>query len=81
MDYEKAIENLKNILTDVERFAEINKSIFDAIDTDNSGTLEKEEVEDFMKDLLRGIENTQAEIGHMDQNNNIPVDDRYRQVF
>ena len=58
MDYERAIENLKNILTDVERFAEINKSIFDAIDTDNSGTLEKEEVDIFMKDLLRGIETT-----------------------
>lgn len=58
MDYERAIENLKNILTDVERFAEINKSIFDAIDTDNSGTLEKEEVDTFMKDLLRGIETT-----------------------
>lgn len=56
MDYEKAIDNLKSILIDVERFAEINKSIFDAIDTDNSGTLERDEVESFMKELLRGID-------------------------
>lgn len=55
MDYEKAIENLQNILTNEEKFAEINRSIFDAIDTDNSGTLEKEEVETFVKGLLKGI--------------------------
>lgn len=56
MDYTKAIDNLHKILTNEERFAEINKSIFDAIDTDNSGTLERDEVESFMKDLLRGMQ-------------------------
>ena len=61
MDYEKAIENLKEILTNEEKFAEINKSIFDAIDTDNSGTLEKEEVESFVKGLLKGINDESAE--------------------
>lgn len=55
MDYNKAIENLDKILTNEEKFAEINKSIFDAIDTDNSGTLERDEVESFIKGLLRGI--------------------------
>ena len=30
-------------------------AIFDAIDTDNSGSLEKEEVETFVKGLLKGI--------------------------
>ena len=55
MDYQKAIENLDRILTNEEKFAEINKSIFDAIDTDNSGTLEREEVESFIKGLLKGI--------------------------
>mmetsp|Transcript_484 Transcript_484/g.540 ORF Transcript_484/g.540 Transcript_484/m.540 type:complete len:129 (-) Transcript_484:50-436(-) len=55
MDYSKAIANLNSILTDEEKFAEINKSIFDAIDTDNSGTLEKDEVESFVKGLLKGI--------------------------
>ena len=55
MDYQKAINNLHSILTQEEKFAEINKSIFDAIDTDNSGTLEREEVEQFVKSLLVGI--------------------------
>ena len=55
MDYQKAIDNLHKILTNEEKFAEITKSIFDAIDTDNSGTLEKEEVELFIKDLIRGV--------------------------
>lgn len=55
MDYQKAINNLHGILTNEEKFAEINKSIFDAIDTDNSGTLEREEVESFVKSLLVGI--------------------------
>ena len=55
MDYNKAIDNLHQILTNEERFAEINKAIFDAIDTDNSGTLERDEVESFIKNLLKGI--------------------------
>ena len=56
MDYQRAKENLSRILTDEERFSEINKSIFDAIDTDNSGTLEKDEVEDFIKEMLRSMQ-------------------------
>lgn len=56
MDYIRARDNLSGILTDEERFAEINKSIFDAIDTDNSGTLEKDEVETFIKDMLRSMD-------------------------
>lgn len=55
MDYQKAINNLHAILTNEEKFSEINKSIFDAIDTDNSGTLERDEVESFVKSLLVGI--------------------------
>ena len=60
MDYQKAINNLHLILTNEEKFAEINKSIFDAIDTDNSGTLEREEVESFVKSLLVGIHNDEV---------------------
>ena len=55
MDYQKAISNLHSILTHEEKFAEINKSIFDAIDTDNSGTLDRDEVESFLKSMLDGI--------------------------
>ena len=72
MDYEKAIKNLNEILTREERFAEINKSIFDAIDTDNSGTLEKDEVESFVKGLLKGI--------HQDQEID-DIENRHKIVF
>ena len=61
MDYQKAINNLHSILTHEEKFAEINNSIFDAIDTDNSGTLEREEVEIFVKSLLVGIHNEEED--------------------
>ena len=61
MDYQKAINNLHSILTHEEKFAEINKSIFYAIDTDNSGTLEREEVEIFVKSLLVGIHNEEED--------------------
>ena len=74
IDYSRAIDNLHKILTDEEKFAEINKSIFDAIDTDNSGTLEKDEVLTFVKELIRGMD-VQNEIGSQ------VIDDRYRQVF
>ena len=82
MDYAKAVENLHRILTNEERFAEINKSIFDAIDTDNSGTLEKEEVEGFIKDLLKGMQTEQGEAGPYGQVEvGQQVEDRYRVVF
>ena len=61
MDFQKAIQNLTGILIDEEKFSEINKSIFDAIDTDNSGSLEKEEVETFVKGLLKGIHSGDSE--------------------
>ena len=54
MDYQRARDNLSRVMTDEERFSEISKSIFDAIDTDNSGTLEKDEVEDFIKQMIKG---------------------------
>ena len=46
---------MHSILTHEEKFAEINKSIFDAIDTDNSGTLDRDEVLSFLKSMLDGI--------------------------
>ena len=61
-----------DILTNEERFADINKSVFDAIDTDNSGTLEKEEVEVFVKGLLKGVS---------DESNNDDFEERHKLVF
>jgi Ca2+-binding EF-hand superfamily protein len=68
------------MLTDEERFAEINKSIFDAIDTDNSGTLEKDEVEVFIKDMLRSMDLDYSRNNHLDSQPSL-IDDRYRNVF
>ena len=49
MDYEKAIKNLHSILLDEKRFSEILRLIFDMIDTDDSGTLDTDEIKDFVK--------------------------------
>lgn len=75
MDFAKAIDNLHKILTNEEKFAEINKAIFDAIDTDNSGTLERDEVESFIKGLLRGVHTDESGL------NNGDFEDRHRIVF
>ena len=80
MDYIRARDNLSRMLTDEERFAEINKSIFDAIDTDNSGTLEKDEVEVFIKDMLRSMDLDYSRNNHLDSQPSL-IDDRYRNVF
>ena len=74
MDYQKAIQNLTDILIDEEKFSEINKSIFDAIDTDNSGSLERDEVETFVKGLLKGIH-----AGGED--NSLDLQERHKIVF
>ena len=39
VDYQKAIQNLTDILIDKEKFMEMTSNIYDAIDTDNEGTL------------------------------------------
>ena len=80
MDYIRARDNLSRMLTDEERFAEINKSIFDAIDTDNSGTLEKDEVEVFIKDMLRSMDLDYSRNNQLDSQPSL-IDDRYRNVF
>jgi len=54
VDYEKAIQNLTDILIDPEKFAEMTNNIYDAIDTDNSGTLEVDQVEQFVREFLKG---------------------------
>ena len=74
MDYQKAIQNLTDILIDEEKFSEINKSIFDAIDTDNSGSLERDEVETFVKGLLKGIHSGS-------EDNSLDLQERHKIVF
>ena len=39
VDYQKAIQNLTDVLIDGAKLQEMSRNIFDAIDTDNSNTL------------------------------------------
>tara|TARA_B110000305_G_C18753825_1_gene322227 strand:+ start:12 stop:290 length:279 start_codon:yes stop_codon:yes gene_type:complete len=45
---------LTDILIDKEKFMELTSNVYDAIDTDNAGTLEVEMVENFVRTFLRG---------------------------
>ena len=54
VDYQKAIQNLTDILIDIDKFREMCKNIYDAIDTDNEGTLKVGQVETFVRDFLKG---------------------------
>ena len=54
VDFAKATQNLTDILIDAEKFTEFCKNIYDAIDTDNEGTIPTAQVEAFVRDFLRG---------------------------
>ena len=54
VDYQKAIQNLTDILIDIDKFREMCKNIYDAIDTDNEGTLKVDQVETFVRLFLAG---------------------------
>ena len=45
---------MTDILIDADKFAEFSKNIYDAIDTDNAGTIPCPQVETFVRDFLRG---------------------------
>ena len=55
MDYKRAIETLTDIIVNEDRFDELIHNIFDAVDTDASGTLNKEELIPFIQLLISGI--------------------------
>ena len=54
VDYEKAIQNLTDILIDQLKFEEMNFNIFLAIDDDNAGVVNADVAEEFMRTFLRG---------------------------
>ena len=54
VDYQKAIQNLTDILIDIDKFREMAKNIYDAIDTDNEGTIKTVQVENFVRLFLKG---------------------------
>ena len=71
VDYLKAIQNLTDILIDHDKFNEMVRNIYDAIDTDSSGTLTVEQVEVFVRAFLKGNQiegqiNTSFEDKHED---------------
>ena len=54
VDYEKAIQNLTDILVDSFKMEEMNANVFLALDEDNSGTLSVPLVVTFCSDFLKG---------------------------
>ena len=71
VDYEKAIQNLTDILIDSRKFDEMNENIFLAMDEDNSGVLQCDVAEEFVREFLRGTQvdgqtNTDFEAEHVD---------------
>ena len=73
VDYQKAIQNLTDILIDLEKFQEMTKNIYDAIDTDNVGTLEVNQVEEFVRNFLKG--------NQIEGQINTSFEDRHDQIF
>ena len=54
VDFAKACQNLTDILIDDDKFLEFCQNMYDAIDTDNAGTIAIKQVEIFVRDVLRG---------------------------
>ena len=73
VDYLKAIQNLTDILIDLEKFQEMTRNIYDAIDTESSGTLQVEEVEIFVRNFLKG--------NQIEGQINTSFEDRHDEVF
>jgi len=46
--------NLNDILIDIDKFREMTKNIYDAINTDKEGTIRVNQVEDFVRKFLKG---------------------------
>mmetsp|Transcript_29666 Transcript_29666/g.45221 ORF Transcript_29666/g.45221 Transcript_29666/m.45221 type:complete len:110 (+) Transcript_29666:9-338(+) len=74
MDHQKAIDNITDILIDDKKFEKINRSIFDAIDADNSGSLERDEIETFVEGLLKGFD-------LYVEDENVDFQERHKDVF
>ena len=54
VDYAMAIQNLTDIMIDDEKFTDFIKNIYDAIDTDNEGSLPIPDVIEFCRKFLKG---------------------------
>ena len=54
VDYEKAIQNLTDIMIDGEKFMGMTRIIYDACDTDNNGSIDVLVIEEFVRKCLKG---------------------------
>ena len=55
MDYHRAILNLTDILVDEAKFKNVITNVFDSVGTEDRETLDKEDIEMFVKDLITGV--------------------------
>ena len=55
VDYQKAIQNLTDVLIDGAKLQEMSKNIYDAIDTDNANTLPVPQTINFFTQFLEGF--------------------------
>ena len=53
-DFKQALQNMQDILIDREKFKFMAQTLFDAIDTENEGTIDCSHVEEFCRDFIRG---------------------------
>ena len=54
VDYEKAIQNLTDILIDQDKFFYMCRVLYDCCDTDNNGAIDVNVIEEFARSSMRG---------------------------
>ena len=55
-DFDKAIQNLNDILIDTAKFDEMNQNVFKAMDEDNLGYLQTDIAEEFIRRVMKGTQ-------------------------
>ena len=74
MDLKKAISNLTDVLIDDQKYEEVVKSLFVAVDVDNVDELDLTDLKKFIAELLRGL------TGEKNESSNDMIE-RYKMVF
>ena len=54
VDFNRALQNLSDIMIDSNKFKFMISTLYDAIDTENIGTISCQQVEQFVRDFLHG---------------------------
>ena len=54
VDYERAIQNLTDILIDNDKFYYMCRILYDCCDTDNNGSIDVKVIEEFARSSMRG---------------------------